>query len=52
MPDLKKCEHPSCNCVTDKKYCSTFCEGQAGTADIECACGHGSCTEKPGSTLS
>ena len=47
MADTKKCAHPSCNCtVTDKKYCSTFCEGQAGTPDIECECGHASCATK------
>jgi hypothetical protein len=47
MADTKKCAHPSCNCaVTDTKYCSTFCEGQAGTPDIECECGHPACAPK------
>ena len=34
------------NCVTTNKYCSTFCEGQAGTPDIECECGHPACASK------
>ncbi len=47
MADPKKCAHPSCNCVTTHgKYCSTFCEGQAGTPDIECECGHPACATK------
>ena len=46
MSDAKKCAHPSCMCNTTEKYCSTFCEGQAGTADIECQCGHDPCTAK------
>jgi hypothetical protein len=47
MADTKKCAHPSCGCaVTDKKYCSTFCEGQAETPDIECECGHTACATK------
>jgi hypothetical protein len=50
MADTKKCAHPSCACVTTEKYCSTFCEGQAGTPDIECECGHPACdTETTGS---
>jgi hypothetical protein len=41
----QKCAHPSCNCTkaNDSKYCSTFCEGNAGTPDIICGCGHASC---------
>ncbi len=32
MAETKKCAHPSCNCIPKEgKYCSTFCEGQAGT---------------------
>jgi len=40
-----KCAHPSCNCMAakDSKYCSAFCEGNAGTPDIMCGCGHASC---------
>jgi hypothetical protein len=45
MSESKKCAHPSCNCIPKegKSYCSTYCEGQAETADIECSCGHGGC---------
>jgi hypothetical protein len=44
MADTKKCAHPSCPCVvTEGKYCGTFCEGQGGTPDIECECGHAAC---------
>jgi hypothetical protein len=45
MADTKKCAHPSCNCPAgqDSSYCSTYCEGQAETPDIECSCGHGAC---------
>jgi len=47
MADNEKCAHPSCNCIaTQGKYCSTFCEGQASTPDIECSCGHASCATK------
>jgi len=48
MPETKKCAHPSCNCIipSDKTYCGTYCEGQADTADIECSCGHPSCTQQ------
>ena len=39
------CAHPSCVCApaTGSKYCSTLCEGNAGTTDIICACGHSGC---------
>ena len=45
MPENNKCAHPSCHCPVEKgkKYCSTFCEGQGETPDIECSCGHPSC---------
>ena len=29
--------------VKDSKYCSTLCEGNAGTPDIVCGCGHANC---------
>jgi hypothetical protein len=47
MPETKKCAHPSCNCTisSDKTFCSTYCEGQADTADIECSCGHPACVQ-------
>ena len=40
-----KCAHPSCRCQArpDSKYCSTYCEGEAETADILCSCGHSAC---------
>jgi hypothetical protein len=39
------CAHPSCVCppAKDSKYCGTLCEGNAGTSDIICACGHSEC---------
>jgi hypothetical protein len=42
---LEKCAHPSCLCLVKEgeKYCSTFCEGEAKTADIVCLCGHSEC---------
>jgi hypothetical protein len=48
MADNKQtetCAHPSCNCraAEDSKYCSTLCEGNAGTPDIICNCGHAGC---------
>jgi hypothetical protein len=47
MSETKKCAHPSCNCIPKEgKYCSTFCEGQAGNPDIECGCGHPACAQK------
>ncbi len=44
----KKCAHPACHCQAreDSDYCSTYCEGEAKTADILCGCGHPSCAEK------
>ncbi len=46
MSDDKKCAHPSCQCMAKEEhdgYCSTFCEGEAETADIVCMCGHEGC---------
>jgi hypothetical protein len=41
----EKCAHPSCACKksSDSKFCSTYCEGEAETADIICNCGHPAC---------
>jgi hypothetical protein len=41
----EKCAHPSCNCppAKDSKFCGALCEGNAGRADIICACGHTGC---------
>jgi len=43
--DLEKCAHPSCLCPAKQgsKYCSTYCEGEAESADILCLCGHSGC---------
>jgi hypothetical protein len=48
MADQKKCAHPSCNCTAKEgsAYCSTYCEGQSGTSDITCGCGHTTCSTK------
>ncbi len=46
MPETKKkCAHPSCHCQArdGSDYCSTYCEGEGGTADITCNCGHAAC---------
>jgi hypothetical protein len=51
MANVNKCAHPSCKCMTTDKYCSAFCEGQAETPDIECACGHEPCADKATKTL-
>ena len=47
METHKKCAHPSCRCSAkeDSDYCSTYCEGEAKTADIICSCGHGNCRD-------
>jgi hypothetical protein len=49
-----KCAHPSCDCdsVPESKFCSTYCEGQAETADIICSCGHAHCAEPRRSDVS
>ncbi len=42
----KKCANPACACTArpDSSYCSTYCEGEAETADIlQCNCGHPAC---------
>ena len=51
MPDKtapETCAHPSCQCFAKpgSKYCSTYCEGEAHTADIICNCGHPNCVQK------
>lgn len=48
--ESRKCAHPSCQChaVSDSKYCSTYCEGQAETSDIICSCGHQGCEDHGG----
>jgi hypothetical protein len=30
--------------MTDKKYCSQFCEDHKETTEIACECGHPGCT--------
>ena len=48
METTKKCAHPSCACKAkkDSDYCSTYCEGEAKTADIVCSCGHTECRDR------
>lgn len=45
MEKPEKCAHPSCSCPAKagSKYCGTYCEGEADTADIMCSCGHSAC---------
>jgi hypothetical protein len=45
MSETKKCAHPVCHCPArpNDDYCSTYCEGEAKTADIICTCGHPHC---------
>jgi metallothionein len=47
MSEKKKCAHPACKCQAreNSDYCSTYCEGEAETADIICTCGHPSCAQ-------
>lgn len=41
---VKKCAHDLCKClVTDKKYCSTFCEDSKDVTALECDCKHPAC---------
>lgn len=44
MADTKKCAHPSCSCMTDKKYCSQMCEDSASTTTLGCDCPHPACS--------
>jgi hypothetical protein len=43
-----KCAHPACACAAKagSSYCSTYCEGEAKTADILCGCGHPACGQE------
>lgn len=43
--ELKKCEHPACNCLVgkDTKYCSQYCEDAGGTIELSCNCRHAGC---------
>jgi metallothionein len=52
MSEEKKCAHPACACHArkDDDYCSTYCEGEAKTADIICSCGHPGCTSAEAAT--
>jgi hypothetical protein len=53
MTETKKCAHPSCHCPAkqDSDYCSTYCEGEAETADIICSCGHAGCASEAATRL-
>jgi hypothetical protein len=48
MEAKDKCAHPSCACTAKpgSSYCSTYCEGEAKTADIVCSCGHTECNKR------
>jgi hypothetical protein len=48
MTERKKCAHPVCNCPAREgsDYCSTYCEGEAHTADVDCLCGHPGCAQQ------
>ncbi len=50
MAKEKKCAHPACACQAKEgsDYCSTYCEGVAKTADIDCECGHPACAPSVG----
>jgi hypothetical protein len=45
MEKQEKCAHPSCTCPAKagSKFCGTYCEGEADTADIMCNCNHPAC---------
>jgi hypothetical protein len=44
--DKNICKHPACSCPVEKgeKYCSPTCAGAGDTMQIDCDCGHPSCT--------
>ena len=46
MEETKKCAHPTCSCVVEngEKYCSVSCQGSGKTMQIDCDCGHKSCS--------
>jgi len=46
--NLKRCEHPGCNCVApqDSAYCSPHCETVKSGSEIACQCGHSQCAGK------
>ena len=52
MSEEKKCAHPACHCHArpNDDYCSTYCEGEAKTADIICNCGHPNCASTAAAT--
>jgi hypothetical protein len=45
MSEPKKCENPSCACLTDdgEDYCGPFCESSTGVTEVQCECGHDPC---------
>jgi hypothetical protein len=42
----KTCKNPPCGCAPteDSDYCSTGCEGTGNTIQLDCDCGHATCT--------
>lgn len=45
MAELKKCAHPTCNCIAPEgeKYCSQYCQDAGGTLELSCNCNHPGC---------
>lgn len=44
--NANKCKNPACSCPAqpDGKYCSASCEGAGQTIEIDCDCGHETCS--------
>ena len=40
------CKNPPCSCPTDggDKYCSVHCQSTQNTVQIDCDCGHQTCS--------
>ena len=48
MADVKKCDHPACNCTApkDEKYCSAYCHDAGDKIELACNCGHPGCADE------
>lgn len=46
MAETTKCGHPTCDCVVEdgEEYCSLSCLGSGSTMQIDCDCGHETCS--------
>ncbi len=44
--ETETCSNPPCGCApsNDTKYCSAYCEGVGDTIELDCDCGHDSCS--------